>query len=107
MFLLRGYMVNIGCPKLYAMTHVFLKKFGVPGLQCKLNENEQFLPKLTIPEFFFQESITTSGFYFYCLLILCSFFILDFHHLFSLITYCTYTLIIIIAEYTLVHSLQE
>ena len=35
------YMVNIG---VYAITHVFLKKFSVPGLQCKLNENEQFLP---------------------------------------------------------------
>ena len=47
-FLLRCYMVNIGCPKLYAITHVILKKFGVPGLLCKLKENEQFLPKLTI-----------------------------------------------------------
>ena len=41
-------IVNIGCPKLYAMTHVFLKKFGVPGLQHNFNENARFLPKLTI-----------------------------------------------------------
>ena len=37
----------IGCQQLYAITHVFLNKFGVPGLQCKLNENEQFWSKLT------------------------------------------------------------
>ena len=41
-------MVNIGCPKIYTITHVFLKTFGVPGLKRKLNENARSLPQLII-----------------------------------------------------------